>query len=84
MFIFLIYSLALCWGNVSDSKVTMKFPQVHYFSSQNIGGDKRYYVPTCSKVGQICPPRTLINSVTDPCYKQYGKISQPQGAHTRS
>jgi len=23
----------------------MKFAQLHYFLSQNVGGDKRYYVP---------------------------------------
>jgi len=40
MFIFLIYSLALCWGNVSNSNVTMTFAQLHYFLSQNVGGDK--------------------------------------------
>ena len=45
MFIFLIYSLNLCWGHVSNSNVTRKFTQLHYLLSQNIGGDKRYYVP---------------------------------------
>jgi len=48
----------------------MTFAQLHYFLSQNIGGDKRYYVPPCSKVGGdmsprvqklggTCPPRPL-------------------------
>jgi len=54
--IFLIYSLVLCWGNVSNSNVTMKFTQPHYISSQNVGGDKRYYVPPCPKVGGTCHP----------------------------
>jgi len=39
MFIFLIFSLALCWG-FSNSNVTMKFAQLHYFLSQNIVGTK--------------------------------------------
>jgi len=37
MFIFLIDSLNLRWGNVSNSNATMKFAQLHYFLSQNIG-----------------------------------------------
>jgi len=37
MFIFIIYSLVLCWENVSNSNVTMKFTQLHYFLSQNVG-----------------------------------------------
>ena len=57
--IFLIYSLVLCWGNVSNSNVTMKFEQLHYFSRQNVGGDKRYYVPPVQKLGGICPPHKL-------------------------
>jgi len=28
--VILIYSLILCWGNVSNSNVTMKFAQLHY------------------------------------------------------
>ena len=50
MFVILIYSLTLCWGNVSKSNVTMKFAQ-HYFLWQNVGGNKIYYVPPCPKVG---------------------------------
>ena len=57
MLIFLIYSLILCWGNVSNSIVTMRFAQIHYFLSQNVGGDKRYHVPPCPNVGGTCPPR---------------------------
>jgi len=34
--IFIIYSLVSCWGNVSNSNVTMKFTQLHYLSSQNV------------------------------------------------
>jgi len=57
MFIFLIYSLALCWGNVYKSKITMTFAQLHYFLSQNIGGDKGNYVLPYSKVeGDMSPP----------------------------
>jgi len=40
MFIFLIYSLVLCWGKVSNSNVTTKFAQLHYFWSQNVGGTR--------------------------------------------
>jgi len=60
MLIFLIYSLILCWGNVSNSNVTMKFAQCITYLSQNVGRDKRYYVPPCPKVGGT---RTPINSV---------------------
>jgi len=61
MLIFLIYSLILCWGNVSNNYVTVKFAQIYYFLSQNVGEDKRYYVPPCPKVcGGHVP---LVNSV---------------------
>jgi len=61
MLILHIYYLALCWGNVSNSNVNMKFAQIHYFLSQNVGGDKRYYVGGHAppKVGRICPPHQL-------------------------
>jgi len=49
MFLSLVYSLVLFWGNVSNSNVTMKLAQLHYFLSQNVGGDKRCYVPPCPK-----------------------------------
>jgi len=45
MLIFLIYSLIFRWGNVSNSNVTMKFAQIQYFLSQNVGRYKKYYVP---------------------------------------
>jgi len=45
MLIFLICSMVLCWVNVSNSNATMKFAQLHYFLSQNVGWDKIYYVP---------------------------------------
>jgi len=60
MFSILIYSLALCWGNVSNSNVTMKFAQLHYFLSQNIGGAKRYDVPPVQKLEGTCPPITTV------------------------
>jgi len=56
MFIFLIYSLFFCWRNIFNSNATMKFEQLHYFLSQNVGGDKIYYVPPCPKVEGTCPP----------------------------
>jgi len=40
----------------------MKFAQLPYFLSQNVGGDKRYYAP-CPKVGRTCPPVPPLNSV---------------------
>jgi len=43
--IFFVYSLDLCWGNVSNSNVTMKFAQLQYFSSQNVGGIKDIISP---------------------------------------
>jgi len=57
MFIFIIYSLVLCWRYVSNSNVTMKFAQLHYFLSQHVGGDKRYYVHPAQNLGRTCPPR---------------------------
>jgi len=64
MLISLIYSIILYWGYVSNSNVTMKFAQIHYFLSQNVGGDKRYYVPPCPKVGEdMSLPSPPINSV---------------------
>jgi len=41
----------------------MKFEQLHYFSSQNVGRDKKYYVPPVQKLGGTCPPRSPIKSV---------------------
>jgi len=41
----------------------MKFAQLHYFLSQNVGGDKRYYVPPVQKLGEHVPPVPPINSV---------------------
>jgi len=40
MLIFLIYSLALCWRNVSNSNVTTKFAQLNYFYHKILGGTK--------------------------------------------
>jgi len=62
MFIFLIYSQVLCWGNVSNSNVTVKFAQLYYFLSHNVGREKRYYVPPCPKVGETCLPCPPLNS----------------------
>jgi len=57
MFIFLIYSLALCWGNVSNSKVTMTFAQLHYFLSQKHWEGQKILCPPCSNVGGELSPR---------------------------
>jgi len=34
----------------------MKFAQLHYFLSQNVEGDKRYYVPPVQKLGGHVSP----------------------------
>jgi len=62
-FILLTYALVLCWGNISNSNATMKFAQLHYFSSQNVGGDKIYYAPLSKSWGRHVPPVPPINSV---------------------
>jgi len=38
-------------GKCFQQQSNMKFAQLRYFLSQNVGGDKRYYVPPCPKVG---------------------------------
>jgi len=53
--IFLIYSLILCWGNVSNSNVIMKFAQLHYFSSENVGGTKDIMSSLFKSWGDIPP-----------------------------
>ena len=55
MLIFLIYSLVLCWGNVSNSNATGKFAQIHYFLLQNIVGQK-ILCPPVQKLGGHVPP----------------------------
>jgi len=64
MFIFLIYSLVLCWKYVSNSNVTMKFAQLHYVSSQNVGGTKDIMSPLSKSWGDM-PPRPPNN--LEPC-----------------
>jgi len=61
MLIFLIYSLFFCWRNISNSNVTMKFAQLHYFLSQNVGGQK-ILCPPCPKVvgGMPLAPINLV------------------------
>ena len=54
--IFLIYSLILCWGNVSNSNVNMKFAQIQYFLSQNVGRTKDIMSPLFQKLGGHVPP----------------------------
>ena len=63
MLIFLTCSLILRWGNVSNSNVTIKFAQVHYFLSQNVGGGQKISCPPLSKSWGACPPRPPINLV---------------------
>jgi len=60
MLIFLIDSLALCWGKVSNNHVTMNFTQLHYFLSQNVG-----YImsPLVQKLAGHVPPVPPLNSV---------------------
>ena len=59
MFIFLIYSLVPCWVNVSNSNVAMKFTQLHYFLSQNVGGTKDIMSPLSKCWGDMSPPSPL-------------------------
>jgi len=56
MLMVLIYSLIFCYGNVSNSKVTMKFAQIHYFFSQNVGGTKDNMSPLSKSWGRHVPP----------------------------
>jgi len=56
MLICLIYSLDLHWGIVSNSNVTMKFAQLHYFSSQNVGLTKDIMSRPIQKLGGHVPP----------------------------
>jgi len=65
MFIFLIYSVVLCWANVSNSNVSMKFAQLHYFYHKMLGWQK-ILCPPCPKVGGNMFPHTPLNS--DPVY----------------
>jgi len=53
-FVFVIYSLALYWGKVSNGNVTMKSTQLHYFLSENIGWTKDIR-STCPNVGGTFP-----------------------------
>jgi len=62
MLIFLIYSLILCWGNVSNSNVNMKFAQIQYFLSQNVGRTKDIMSPLSKSWGDMSP-LSPINSV---------------------
>jgi len=72
MFIFLVYSLVLCWGNVSNSNVTMKFSQLHYFLSQNVWGTKDIMSPLSkSWEGHVPPvPLKLVPWLVDPISKK--------------
>jgi len=65
MFILLIYSLALCWGNVSSSNVTTKFAQLQYFYHKILRGTNDIMSPPVQKLEAICPHVSPINSVPD-------------------
>ena len=54
-FIFLIYSLASCRGNVSNSNVTMKFAQLHYFYHKMLGETKDIMYPLSKSWGDMYP-----------------------------
>jgi len=68
LFDIFIYSLTLCWGNVSNSNVTMKFAQLHYFYDKMLGGTKDIMPPPVQKLGGIYPPVSPINSVPERDY----------------
>ena len=59
MFIFLINSLVLCWGNGFNSILTMKLAQLHYFSSQNVGGTNDIMFPAVQTLRGHVPPYPL-------------------------
>jgi len=59
MFIFLIYSLALCLGNVSNSKVTWNLHKYVTFYHKMLGGTKDIMSPPVQKLGGTCPPKKL-------------------------
>jgi len=59
----------------------MKFAQLHYFSSQNVGGNKRYYVPPCPKVGGTCPTHKLSPCIlvkAPLCFDWRGQVASAQ------
>jgi len=58
MFIFLISSLALYWGNVFNSNVTMEFAQLQYFYHKILGGTKDIMSPLSKSLGGMSPPQT--------------------------
>jgi len=65
MFIFMIYSLILYWGNVSKSNAHMKFAQIHYFLSQNVWGEQNILCLPLSKSwgGHVSPLNSVPVSV---------------------
>ena len=65
MLIFLIYSLILCWGNVSNSNVTMKFAQYITYYHKILGGTKDILSPPVQKLGGYVPPSP---HKLGPCY----------------
>jgi len=55
MLIFLIYSLILCWGNVFNSNVIMKFVQYITFYHKMLGGTKDIMSPLFKSWGDLSP-----------------------------
>ena len=58
-----VYFLSFSPGNISNSNVTIKLAQLHYFLSQNIGGTKDNMSPSVQKLGDTPPPLPSLNSV---------------------
>ena len=55
MFIFLICSLVLCWGNVSNSKVTWNLHNYITFDHKMFGGTKGIMSPLSKSWGDMSP-----------------------------
>jgi len=54
-------------GKRFQQQSNIKFVQLYYFSSQNVGGDKRYYVPRLlHKLGPWLP---VFDTVIPPILK---------------
>jgi len=65
MFIFLIYSLFSCWGNISNSKVTRNLHNYIAFYHKMLGGQKMSCLSLSKSWGDMSPvPHKL-----GPCFQ---------------
>ena len=63
MFNFLLYSLVLCWGNVSNSKIIWNLTATLLFITKCWGGQKILCHALSKSWGRTSPPVPSINSV---------------------